>query len=206
MEEDLEFLRSEIAALQIKYGIGITVMIVIRIIAVIVSYKYINSVVDHQVQANFNHKFEEFRLSYNEQRNALAVLNKSIVNLNRSFGGLVGGDRYAEQKDLSIKIETLLGDRRQFIETYEDVKVMVPLELCSELDKLRLALDRFLDVFTKGLFEPNPEMDAQNAELNGGMYIAGIWPSGALDSVLASLKTNQLAVEKEIRALQSVSG
>ena len=111
------------------------------------------------------------------------------------------GEKFTTPLKPNEEIEALIKFRHEFKREYQRNRLILPKFLCEKIDKSINTVDEFIETYNKGLFDLSEEDINRNAELNKGMYIAGMWSTNEFDNVMNDLEQIRIDIENEFRKI-----
>jgi hypothetical protein len=111
------------------------------------------------------------------------------------------GEKFTAPVKPKEEIEHLIKFRHQFKREYQRNRLIFPKDLCEKIDKSINTVDEFIETYNNGLIDFPEEDIKRNAELNKGMYIAGIWGANEFDNIMDDFKKIRMDIENEFRKI-----
>lgn len=138
-----------------------------------------------------------------KQLNAIHECYSHFVHLNSFLLKSRHGDKYEIEhrmpKDNATMIIKL---RNNFLEAYEPNRIVFTEQLCTKIDKLLPAVDKFIDTYRDGILPvPSPDEIEEMGENKSNVIITAMWAPNAFDDVMDELEKVKLDIEKEFRVI-----
>lgn len=158
-------------------------------------------------QADLDKDNFKFQTMHQNQIDAIHKVYKEFNNLNLSINYLLHGENFLSPPNSRDLINHIIDLRHSFKKEFLSNKLLFSKELGVKIESLVLEVDNFIETFSNGLFpEMSEEHNAMNAELNGGFVVEGLWRAETFDPLLESMANITSNIEDEFRTLVGTHG
>jgi hypothetical protein len=210
--DDAEKIISKLEEVKQAYGYYGVAIAIILIVALILIWKYIARGIEKAAEVNSELSLKKFQVhldkelvtfstKHQKQIDAVHECYTKLQKLTYMIDFIMHPDKFYNAPKPKEELQYVINFRHEFKEVYRENRIVLPLSVCNHIDKLIPAVDEFIEIFEKGLWDLRDEEIALNSEQNDGVYIAGIWSNDAFDKVLSELKEVGQEIEKEFRII-----
>lgn len=209
---EIEKIFEKINQIEKIFGIGGAVIILILGVSLFLSWKFLTRSAEiiaeetsektlKKFQTQLDKEFVKFQIKHQKQIDAIHETFQVIERMIGLINFLIHGEKFSSPPKGKEELKLLIEVRRHFLSIYNPNRLLFSRELCTKIDKLIPAVENFIETYDGGLMDMNEEQIDQEAEENGGLYIAGIWSLNAFDKTLEELKSVSQEIETEFRKI-----
>ncbi|WGQ10717.1 hypothetical protein QG516_03485 [Pedobacter gandavensis] len=195
-----------------KWGIGLTIVLVISVIVTGLIGKFVVKKVEQIVsdnsersmktfQATIDKDLYKFQTKHERQVNAIHETYQKFQQLGTTINFLMKGDQFLEPPSGKQMVSEMVTSRIAFIDAYRTNKLLFSSELCLQIDALLPVVDQFIIAFNNGLF-PEPLMTSEENENNEPqLVLGGIWAHGELEAIIEIFDQIANEIERDFRKI-----
>ena len=211
--EELTQIVQEIKEVKQLYGIGWVVLIILTSIALIAFWKFFirrmekiaEEISDKNLksfQSQLNKDYFKFTTKHQKQVDAIHETFQKFQLMTLAIKHMREGENFKLPVKPHDEISSLINQRHDFKNTYNQNRLLFSIELCHKIDTLIPIVDNFIETYTSGILpEPSDEDKEFYADVNKGSYIAGVWSFGAFDETIKKLEHVSREIEIEFRKI-----
>jgi len=211
--DDLDTVLSKIDELQNLFGFWGTVFIIALIICVGFLIWYIKRSIDmlpqkalKKFQSALDQDLFKFKSQHTKQVDAVHDIYQKFQKMTSMLDYIKNGENFTQPMEPSEEISTLINFRHEFKREFQKNRPLFRVELCGKIDNVINTVDEFIKTYHEGILPPLSEEDQKrNAEMNQGLYLAGIWSEKELGEVLDELDNIRIDIEAEFRKIYGTS-
>ncbi|KEY20349.1 hypothetical protein [Kaistella antarctica] len=212
-KEDIEYYSEFLIKLVKDQGIFLAILFVLFLIALYFLWKYLLKTIERSVeessdktlkiyQSSIDKDFFKFQSLHENQIDAIHKVYQDFNELNMHINFLLNGENFSDQADPNELISHIILLRHNFKKTFFKNKLLFNKDLCIKIERLIPKVDEFISTFQSGLFpEMTSEQRNENAGLNDGFIISGIWSGGTFETLLNELLEINTEIEDEFRKI-----
>lgn len=208
--EEFEKLLDRINSLTQLFGYGGTSLIILIIIGGFLLWKFLVKSIEKILaqnlkifQSELDKGMVKFSSNHQKQIDAVQECYQSLQVLQSFIIFIAKGDKFVAPLNNNVEVEHLTKFRLNFKRTYNKYKILFPKKLNAKVETLLPEIDAFIEYYIGGLLPTKIEENIPEEQSNG-LQIAGIWPTGKLESTLEKLDEIVKEIESEFRKIYGV--
>jgi hypothetical protein len=150
------------------------------------------------LQSKLDKEFFKFTMKYQKQVDAIHSIFQKYQSLTVEIKYMMTGEKFTSPIKPQDQVSIIIGRRKDFLNTYNQNRLLFSLELRLKIDKLIPTVDKFIETYVSGILpERTKEEKEFSANLNEGSYISGFWPIDAFDETIQEIDSVSKDIEIE---------
>lgn len=202
---------SEISAFFEKYGYGAGMCLIILLIIMILAWTFLVKRMERMAedvsektlkkyQANIDKDLYKFQTTHQKQIDAIHEVYQRLQALSGLLHFVMNGEPFTSPMAASNQLEQLILCRHEFKREYQLHRLVFGKDIRQSMDEFLVAIDQFITGFKSGLMPVSSDA-LEGEDLESGLYIAGIWKQGELESLVEKVDGITVSIEEEFQLI-----
>ncbi|MGQ3676883.1 hypothetical protein [Tenacibaculum discolor] len=199
--KDIDNIYKKLSEIEQNFGIGVVILIIAFGTCLFFFWKYLINAIELKAQEGFAKEMTKFNTKHGKQVDAIHECYNRFEKLSSFINYMMNGDRYLEPIDVKKQMQLFLKFRQEFKDKFNEQRIVFSTKTCEKIDLLFPVIDQYFETFNSGITPMTEEDKQRNAEENGGVYIAGIWPSNTFEPIIKQIEEVKNDIEAEFRKI-----
>ena len=203
--DDINSVIKKIEQLQNTFGLWGAIIIISLVVILIFSVWYLKKTLPEVALKEFQSALDQdlfkFKSKHEKQINAVHSIYQKFQKMTTTVDYTKKGKKFPQPLKPKEEIEILIKLRHEFKRAYQKNRLLFSKELCKKIDNAIDTIDKFIETYQKRLLDLSEDDIKRTAELNQGVYIAGMWGLNEFDGILEDLKQIRIKIEDEFRKI-----
>jgi|SRR5690554_966151 len=199
--EDIEKIYEKLNQIEQTFGIWMVLFAILFGVGMFFYWKYLLKAIELKAQEGFEKEMTKFNTKHGKQVDAIHECYTRFEKLSSFINYMMNGDKYFAPMEVEKQMQLFIKFRQEFKDKFNEQRLVFLPETCVKIDALFPVIDEYFETFRGGIWEMSEEDKQRNADENGGVYIAGIWPGNTFEPILEQLEEVKKDIETEFRKI-----
>lgn len=199
--EDIEKIYEKLNEIEHTFGIWMVLFVIVLGVGMFFYWKYLLKAIELKAQEGFEKEMTKFNTKHGKQVDAIHECYTRFEKLSSFINYMMNGDKYFAPMEVEQQMQLFIKFRQEFKDKFNEQRLVFLPGTCEKIDALFPVIDKYFETFRGGLLQMSEEEKQRNADENGGVYIAGIYPQNTFEPILEQLEEVKKDIETEFRKI-----
>lgn len=199
--EDIEKIYEKLNEIEHTFGIWMVLFVIVFGVGMFFYWKYLLKAIELKAQEGFEKEMTKFNTKHGKQVDAIHECYTRFEKLSSFINYMMNGDKYFAPMEVEQQMQLFIKFRQEFKDKFNEQRLVFLPGTCVKIDALFPVIDKYFETFRGGLLQMSEEEKQRNADENGGVYIAGIYPQNTFEPILEQLEEVKKDIETEFRKI-----